>query len=406
MTSSISAFATGAGASESAAAVEQKDAPRRAPAPRKSAPEPQQPDPAEKDGEENAPERSQAQDAGAGAGGADAEPEPSAADPGAQEAEGFQADAQRQRANPLHDLGSAQEQWRKDFDVVSDEVDERAEVEEQQGDENAAAGQAVTFAGKEDSSMREQVLAAATQEQAEEQAGAGADPDAEGDENGMEAEEAGEQQENRPIAPAAGTNDSAVQGEESTDHIDQDEVMKVVEEAQSCVFASDLDVAADHVQGDHGNFAAVETMDVEMASEDAIGALHDADAKIDRDVAVDSDCARGYELWQQCTAATTALTGELIEQLRLVLQPTMASKLSGGYKTGKRLNMKKLIRYIASSFHQDKIWMRRTSPDQRQYQVLLAIDETKSMQVRFLLLPLPAVLFLHAMFDKFTNPLE
>lgn len=251
-------------------------------------------------------------------------------------------------------------------------------------DENSAAAQAVKFAAKEDSSTREQVLAAATQEQAEEQAGAGADPEGEGKEQGMELDEHIADQENNDSAPAVGSSDAAVQGNAPLEHVDQDDQMKDVEEAQDGLRADQLDDAADHLHGHDANFAAVETVravDVEMASEEAMGALDDTDAKIQRDVATVSDSARGYELWQRCTAATTALTGELIEQLRLVLQPTLASRLSGGYKTGKRLNMKKLIRYIASSFRQDKIWMRRTSPNQRQYQVLLAIDETKSMQV-------------------------
>ena len=49
---------------------------------------------------------------------------------------------------------------------------------------------------------------------------------------------------------------------------------------------------------------------------------------------------------------------------------------------GKRLNMKKVISYVASNFRQDKIWQRRTKPDARKYQVVLAIDETRSMRVR------------------------
>jgi midasin len=39
---------------------------------------------------------------------------------------------------------------------------------------------------------------------------------------------------------------------------------------------------------------------------------------------------------------TTRLSQELAEQLRLVLEPTVASKLQGDYKTGKRINMKKV----------------------------------------------------------------
>lgn len=38
-----------------------------------------------------------------------------------------------------------------------------------------------------------------------------------------------------------------------------------------------------------------------------------------------------------------------------------------------------MIAYIASQFRKDKIWLRRTQPDKRRYQVLLAIDNSLSM---------------------------
>lgn len=46
--------------------------------------------------------------------------------------------------------------------------------------------------------------------------------------------------------------------------------------------------------------------------------------------------------WQKLELNTTRLSQELTEQLRLVLEPTLASKLQGDYKTGKRINMKKV----------------------------------------------------------------
>lgn len=46
---------------------------------------------------------------------------------------------------------------------------------------------------------------------------------------------------------------------------------------------------------------------------------------------------------------------------------------------GKRINMKKVIGYIASHFRRDKIWLRRSRPDKRRYQVLLACDDSRSM---------------------------
>lgn len=51
-------------------------------------------------------------------------------------------------------------------------------------------------------------------------------------------------------------------------------------------------------------------------------------------------------LWRRYELLTTRLSQEMAEQLRLVMEPTMASKLQGDYKTGKRINMKKVGHYI------------------------------------------------------------
>ncbi|XP_058750373.1 midasin-like isoform X2 [Vicia villosa] len=84
-------------------------------------------------------------------------------------------------------------------------------------------------------------------------------------------------------------------------------------------------------------------------------------------------------LWRRYELSTTKLSQELAEQLRLVLEPTVASKLQGDYKTGKRINMKKVIQYIASYYRKDKIWLRRTRPNKRDYQVVIAVDDSHSM---------------------------
>jgi len=39
-----------------------------------------------------------------------------------------------------------------------------------------------------------------------------------------------------------------------------------------------------------------------------------------------------------------------------------------------------VIPYIASNFKKDQIWLRRTKPSKRQYQVMVAIDDSESMQ--------------------------
>ncbi|XP_051017145.1 midasin [Acomys russatus] len=85
------------------------------------------------------------------------------------------------------------------------------------------------------------------------------------------------------------------------------------------------------------------------------------------------------EMWQNYLVLTASLSQQLCEQLRLLLEPTQAAKLRGDYRTGKRLNMRKVIPYIASQFRKDRIWLRRTKPSKRQYQICLAIDDSSSM---------------------------
>nr|GEW87976.1 ubiquitin-activating enzyme E1 1-like [Tanacetum cinerariifolium] len=50
---------------------------------------------------------------------------------------------------------------------------------------------------------------------------------------------------------------------------------------------------------------------------------------------------RSSAFWRRYELKTTRLSQELVEQLRLIMEPTLTSKLQGDYKTGKRINMKK-----------------------------------------------------------------
>ena len=84
-------------------------------------------------------------------------------------------------------------------------------------------------------------------------------------------------------------------------------------------------------------------------------------------------------LWLYCESATRELSLSLTEQLRLILAPTLATKMRGDFRTGKRLNIKRIIPYIASQYKRDKIWMRRSIPSKRNYQIMLAVDDSKSM---------------------------
>ena len=86
-----------------------------------------------------------------------------------------------------------------------------------------------------------------------------------------------------------------------------------------------------------------------------------------------------HNIWRLYESLTHDLSYTLCEQLRSILEPTQATRLKGDYRTGKRLNMKKIIPYIASEYTKDKIWLRRTKPSRREYQVLIALDDSRSM---------------------------
>lgn len=85
------------------------------------------------------------------------------------------------------------------------------------------------------------------------------------------------------------------------------------------------------------------------------------------------------EQWQDMSNRMANNARDLCEQLRLILEPTKCTRLKGDYRTGRRINMKKIIPYIASQFRKDKIWLRRTKAAQRDYKITIAVDDSKSM---------------------------
>ncbi|KAF4457552.1 hypothetical protein F53441_602 [Fusarium austroafricanum] len=91
------------------------------------------------------------------------------------------------------------------------------------------------------------------------------------------------------------------------------------------------------------------------------------------------DFDESMQQWTEFQTKTHSLSLALTSQLRLILTPSQSTKLSGAFRTGKRLNIKRIIPYIASSYKRDKIWMRRSIPTKRTYQILLCVDDSKSM---------------------------
>ena len=138
----------------------------------------------------------------------------------------------------------------------------------------------------------------------------------------------------------------------------------------------DVSLAETAEQASEDSAPSLSPEDVEAARTEASAALS---AWRERAAGGAGNDRAAQELWSRLELLTGSLSGELAEQLRLILEPTLASRLTGDFRTGKRLNMRAIVPYIASDFRKDKIWLRRSKPSQRKYQVVLAIDDSMSM---------------------------
>eukprot|EP01054_Gregarina_sp_Poly1_P000367 Gregarina_sp_Poly_1__366@NODE_108_length_14049_cov_12_387284_g95_i0_p1_GENE_NODE_108_length_14049_cov_12_387284_g95_i0NODE_108_length_14049_cov_12_387284_g95_i0_p1_ORF_typecomplete_len4659_score761_60AAA_5/PF07728_14/4_2e10AAA_5/PF07728_14/5_5e13AAA_5/PF07728_14/2_5e35AAA_5/PF07728_14/2_3e09AAA_5/PF07728_14/7_1e22AAA_5/PF07728_14/6_4e32AAA_5/PF07728_14/2_3e14AAA_3/PF07726_11/0_0058AAA_3/PF07726_11/16AAA_3/PF07726_11/5_7e16AAA_3/PF07726_11/0_01AAA_3/PF07726_11/0_0047AAA_3/PF07726_11/4_9e13Dynein_ len=86
------------------------------------------------------------------------------------------------------------------------------------------------------------------------------------------------------------------------------------------------------------------------------------------------------EQWSALMARASSLCGPLCESLRVVLEPTNRGRYEGYFKSGKRLAIRQVMAFIASDFKRDRIWLRRTKLSKRQYEIVLAIDNSASMR--------------------------
>jgi midasin len=185
---------------------------------------------------------------------------------------------------------------------------------------------------------------------------------------------------------------------DETEHQDSNHEPKSFEEgasrqANEQELKNDEETHETHPQdaGQQGSF-----MNQRQSGKDTADIMNDPTAKLDVESDEDSiDLSKisisGYDhssqsliedskaLWIKHESSTRLLAAILAEQLRLILAPTLATKLRGDFRTGKRLNIKRIIPYIASSYKRDKIWMRRSVPSKRNYQIMIALDDSQSM---------------------------
>merc|ERR1711962_355927 len=140
----------------------------------------------------------------------------------------------------------------------------------------------------------------------------------------------------------------------------------------------DKDVEKDYIDTmsiPRGTESILVRQDVDMAT--PAGA--DAPPLLDPTLSLQQISLNEEEVHEDAPPVMTQLAHQLSEQLRLILTPSKAANLEGDFRTGKRLNMRKIIPFIASDFKKDKIWLRRTKPNKREFQILVALDDSASM---------------------------
>jgi len=325
-------------------------------------------------------------------------------------------------ANPHRSLGDALKSWRDRLNVVGDASEDKANAQEGGGDPNSTTGEEYEFErdaekdGMNDADARGeggvQTLANATEEQALRH-NMNDVPERQDDDDGADADlEKMEIREGENVKATDEGKDGDERDDEDGDGRGASKQRKKTEfstkrdvprDAATLAPLEGDDVADDRVdqelvpggEGEGGEDSIIalqleltslreaDGLQHELTAEDIERARIEAEQSLtqfrEKSPAERGNDASAQNLWRNLEQLTTALSAELAEKLRLILEPTLASRLQGDYKTGKRLNMRKIIPYIASDFRKDKIWLRRSRPSQRKYQVLIAIDDSRSM---------------------------
>jgi midasin len=275
---------------------------------------------------------------------------------------------QNQSINPHRKFGEAMEKWKLDVSVSMDlqEADKTAddlddiqdEYAYDTGNENTEGGPEALGQAHENNENDDAPLGNEKKE-AEEADADKAEDDHHENVTLKESHDAIQQKQENSAKP----EDKSVK-----EKCEEDEEMADAEEEAEGPGEGDVKLKYDtQIHVSNTNFGLGEERDQYNAVENRV-------AKLDI-----QETNEGRMRWYESSSSVASLVGELTEQLRLTLTPTQISKMAGDFRTGKRLNIRKLIPYIASNFKKDKIWLRRTQPDKRKYQILLAVDDSRSM---------------------------
>lgn len=278
--------------------------------------------------------------------------------------------SQKTQPNPLRDIGNALEEWKERVKVATDLQEKNAEDQDEIMNEEEADEYGYTT---EFDKGTTQALGAATAEQMDNNFDA-EKPDGDGKmterEEMPEGEVTTEESETGAVKSAPNFRKKV---EEQMEIQKLEQKLKESGEAHGPGKDNEemsenlVSVNRSYMTEDIHQLGRLSLHDSEMRD---VNNLEEVSAEVKDNATV---------LWRKYELLTTRLSQELAEQLRLVMEPTLASKLQGDYKTGKRINMKKVIPYIASHYRKDKIWLRRTRPNKRNYQVVIAVDDSGSM---------------------------
>ncbi|KAJ3237861.1 hypothetical protein HDU81_008770 [Chytriomyces hyalinus] len=306
--------------------------------------------------------------------------------------------------NPHRSLGDATKKWINRFknlfdkDPTTDEPVKPDAVEKDQQESQDSSAEEFEFVENDDSEFDNQVLHAANSEQMSkmdqkalaEENGDDVDEAMEVDEEEQESDQALEKNSSEFDKPDETEDKGTVKGmpklgkvsDDMADDKNQSEADDQEKLKAESTDAVDENTTLDgrQVQADPKDDDSEDDYELEPLTDEAIRdlrqQLQDSTEKWRKS---GQDLTEARALWRQYSTLTRELSFSLCESLRLILEPTLATKLKGDYRAGKRLNMRKVIAYIASQFKKDKIWLRRTRPSKRTYQIMISIDDSRSM---------------------------
>lgn len=276
-------------------------------------------------------------------------------------------DRSEEHKQRIRSLGDVLKQFRRDLDAIEESFSEKAEKDGSgpEADEKAAEVQHVR---EEEEDTKLQALGAAAEDDAKHTLS----------EVGVQDEDNDSSTRNR--REGTGEDDEAQADREALpSHLPEDDTIEQKENSRTRSGMFPHDARSSNAGSDDEELDAREASVAAESNGDMDDNIQEAVEEFSEQENEEERLEMAYRLWKLFSLAVNDHAFALSEQLRLILTPTKATKLSGDFRTGKRLNMRKIIPFIASDYVKDKIWLRRHLPQKREYQVLVCVDDSKSM---------------------------